>query len=137
MSAAPWTEFDRMFRDMLTARVEQDPEVLLEHDGGPVGLKADVIFATLYGMDEQIEAEWRIPRVEPYLLMPLRERVTIAAPEPTAMPTMRTARYELQSNWATMNVSYSTLIGSWPADVKPDPTTLMVRVALVRYRRRS
>lgn len=130
--------FSSFLRQRLTAHIEAQPEVLLEHDGGPMGLKADIILATLYGMDDQIDAEWRIPRVEPHLLMPIRPRLTAIEPEPgPLLPTMRTARYELQSNWATMQLDWLHHRDLLPADVHPAQGDYLVTVALLRYRRRG
>lgn len=131
-------EFVNVLRDRLTAHVESQPEVLLEHDGGPMGLKADLYLATLYGMDGQVDAEWRIPKVEPYLLRPVRPRMSAAfdpEPEPI-MPMLRTARYELQSNWATMQVDWLHFHKMLPIDIRPDPGTYLITVALLRYRHR-
>ena len=125
-------------RARLTHFIEADPQVLLEHDGGPLGLKADIILATLYGFDEQVDAEWRIPRVESTLLRPITPRLSLTADDAdAAMPTMRVARYELQSAWAALDVDWLHHRALLPADVKPSPGTYLVKVALVRYRRRT
>ena len=132
----PQQEFDRHVRDRLTAIIEAQPEVLLEQDGGPIGLKADLYLATLYGFDEQVDAEIRVPKPEWDLRMPIRRRLTLAEPEPMEM-VMPVALYVLQSNYATMQVDWLHMREFLPSDVKPPPLDYIVTVALLRYRRRS
>lgn len=108
--------------------INNDPQLLFEHDGGPYGIPADIFVARLYGMDEELIDEWRIPRIESELRMPLRERVRVSA-EPSPYPTLRTARYVLQSNYATAQIAgeYVTPLIPW------QPT---VTVLCLRYKRR-
>lgn len=131
-------EFVSTLREQLTRHIEWQPEYLLEHDGGPLALKADVILATLYGFDEQVDAEWRIPEVRDVLLRPLMQRMdwTQVDPDPVAAPTFRTAEYVLQSNWATTQVDWLRFRDMLPKDVRPPAGDFLVTVALVRYRRR-
>jgi hypothetical protein len=132
---AGWRDLDATLRRELTAAVESQPELLLEHNGGPEGLKADLILATLYGLDEQVDAEWRLSSVVPYLRRPIRPRLTASAfDEPPSMGPPP-ARYDLQSNWATAKLDFLAHASMLPADVRPAPQTNVVTVALVRYRR--
>lgn len=137
MQTMAWQDFEPILRDRLTRHIEAQPELLLEHTGGPEGLKADVILATLYGFDEQVDAMWRVPRVESVLLRPLPQPLSAAVSEADLMPMMRTARYDLQSNWATLNLDWLHYRAALPPDVRPAPGTLLVSVAMVRYRRTS
>lgn len=131
-----WQEFEPMLRERLTRLIDSDPEVLLEHDGGPFGLKAHLYLATLYGIDGQVDAEWRIPAVTSTLLRPLMRRSSYAIPESEPGPGIATARYELQSSWATLNLDWMLHRNLLPDDVRPDPGTFLVTVALLRYRHR-
>lgn len=134
MSKQSWSEAEPVLREYLTRAIEAQPELLLEHAGGPEGLKADVILATLYGFDGQVDAEWRIARVEPVLLRPLQRRPTLDEDASPAL-SVPVARYELQSNWATLDVDWLALRDALPRDVRPAPASYLVKVALVRYRR--
>lgn len=130
-----WADFERYLRDVLTAKIESEPEVLLEHDGGPEGIKADLYLATLYGIDGQVDAEWRIERATGVLLRAISRRVTsrLAEPDPLHLE-IPTARYELQSNYAWMDLDYGSHVHLLPSDVTHDPSTFLVRVVLLRYR---
>ena len=132
----PQQEFDRHMRDRLTAVIESQPEVLLEQDGGPIGLKADLFLATLYGFDEQVDAEIRVPKAEWDVRMPIRRRLSVLD-EPDPSPVMPIAVYVLQSNYATMQVDWLYMREFLPSDVKPPPLDYLVTIALLRYRRRS
>lgn len=130
-------EFVAELRHRLTRVVESDPQVLLEHDGGPESLKADLILATLYGHDDQIDHEWRLQTVVPVLRAPIVRRVryfdlNTDATSPGPMPV---ARYNLQSGYATMKLDWTLYGHMLPADIEPDRGTYLVDVALVRYRR--
>lgn len=131
--------FIALMRERLTAAVESKPEVLLECDGGPVGLKADLYLATLYGFDDQVDAEIRIDRAHQVWKRPIMSRVNWTAyNEPVTSPEpLRTADYVLQSNYATMNVDWLAYRDVLPDDVHPERGTHLVTVALLRYRRRS
>jgi hypothetical protein len=129
-----WTEQLRHLRDEAYEGVlNNDPRILLEVDGGPVGLRADLITARLLGPDEQIVADWIIPNVEPELRMPIPERVTacVDSAVPT-MPGLRVARYVLQSSYAQMELAP----GYAPPSFLPDPPNFMCKVLFLRYRRR-
>ncbi len=137
MSTMSWTEFEPFLAERLTGVIEHQPEVLLEHDGGPEGLKADIILAVLYGMDGQVDALWRIPKVTHALLRPIRRRLSLRAdPDEMTSPSIATARYVLQSSWATMTLDYLAHRDFLPPDVKPSPGTNEVTAALLRYRHR-
>ena len=128
--------FIRYLRDRLTATIEADPHVLLEHDGGPESLEAHLILATLYGIDEQVDHEWIVRRVQAELLAAIGRRATASVGQydydGQALPV---ARYKLQSSYATMKIDWPACRHLLPDDVRPDPGTYLATVALVRYRR--
>lgn len=129
-----WMRMEAALRERAYAVIDNQPEVLLEGDGGPVGMKADVILARFLGFDDQIIQDgYRLQRVEPEWLMPIHPRMTARAqPDPPPMPMMRTARYVLQSGYVLHHLS-----GEYaPADVSVDLTTLQFSVLYLRYRRR-
>lgn len=131
-----WEEFELALREQAYGTIDADPRLLLETDGGPVGMKADVIFARLIGMDDNIVQDgWRLPRVEPYLLMPipLSRRERMANYEPTvADAVLRTAKFVLQSGFAHTRVS-----GEYaPPGVSLD-SDFMFDVLYLRYKRRA
>ena len=134
-----WTEVEQVLRAHMEAVVNNDPRILLEVDGGPVSRTADIILATLYGLDEQVDEEMRLHRVEPVLLRAIPQRLSIALPEDdmTAMTasSFKTAEYRLQSSYATLNVS--PLVMPLPDDVKVGPPEFLASVLWVRYKRRS
>lgn len=130
-----WSDVEPMLRDRLMRTIENDPQVLLEVDGGPVGMTADIILATLYGFDEQIDGKWRIPSVTPDLLRPLNHRLTLDTPDGPPSPTFPVARYVLQSSYASLKVSPVSL--PLPADVKIVPPDFLATVLVVRYKRKA
>jgi hypothetical protein len=136
MSTMSWTEFQPYLAERLTRVIESKPEVLLEHDGGPEGPRADIILAMLYGMDGQVDAIWRVARAEPYLLRAVAPTLRAMLAETEPSPHLNTARYSLQSNWATMTLDWTMLREALPDDVHPAPGTSTVSVALLRYRHR-
>jgi hypothetical protein len=125
-----WAVIEPMLVEQAEGVINNDPSVLLEQDGGPVGMTADVILARLFGFDEQVDHDWRVRRVEPVLLAPIRDRVTVMVDDdPYMMP--RVAEYRLQSNYATLSLDARYA----PADVIPGPQ-FIVSVLFVRYRRK-
>lgn len=123
--------------EQLFATIDNDPQVLLETKGGPVGLTADVIVARLFGYDEQIDHEWVLSgRIPPVLLTPIIHRPMMVAFDGDAMPSIDSATYHLQSIWAQvyLNVAMVALAGDVPASWRPGGDSL-VRMLGVRYRR--
>jgi len=127
-----WEEMEPVLREQAYRTIDHDPRSLLEVDGGPEGLRADVYMARLLGLDDDIVKDgWRLPRAEPHLRLPLFQRVTLAVPDEMLYPTLRTARYELQSSFCTLRVAAEYL----PPDVKVGPD-FVATFAYLRYRRR-
>lgn len=124
-----WTTVQPMLVERAERCINNDPSVLLEQEGGPVGATADVILARLYGFDEQVDHDWRIRSVAPVLLAPIVEPLALVESPVTYSP-LRTAEYHLQSNYAEMRMDarYS------PPDVTLGPD-FMFRILFVRYRR--
>jgi hypothetical protein len=130
-SMGEWQHVEPILREQAYAVINNDPYMLLETEGWPGGMEADVILARLLGFDEQVEHDWRIPRVESVLLTPIPERLSVLAQEPERTP-LRTARYNLLSNYARMSVD-----GRYaPADVTLG-ADFRFSVLAVRYRRVS
>ena len=123
-------------RHRLRVAINAQPELLLESDGGPVGLKADVFFADLIGHDDQIDHEWTISSAAPKLRVPIRERALAALREDVMPdPSIHTTTYALQSNYATLTVADEVAFSAgW--DVRGGPPAFQTKVVLLRYRRR-
>lgn len=115
-------------REHLRAMIYREPEFLLEQDGGPVGLQADLIMADLVGEDNQVELsliDLQVPSGLPDTL-----RIPVPSPELSAIedgdvipfhdPRLIVATYVLQSSWASV-------------EILADGFTM----ALVRYRKRD
>ena len=111
------------------------PESLLEHDGGPYGVKADIIVARLYGLDgEIVKDRVGLDRILPEYLMPIRRPLRTLMNDPAGPDSFNlpTARYVLQSGYVTMEVD-----GSYaPYSVTVDVQRLQFTVLFLRYRRR-
>lgn len=118
--------------DRCYATINNDPRLLLETAGGPVGRTANVVVARLYGWDEQVDHEMRLRKAEPIVFVPILERLTLATPELSLddYRPPRAARYDLQSNFAVANLAAENA-----PDEAFDPTTFLVSVLCVRYKR--
>lgn len=84
--------------DRLRHRIASMPEYLLETDGGPVGLEADVIFADLITPDDDVRTI-RLDRVRPDVLVPIARRPTPLDETDLSMLIPGEARYVLQGCW--------------------------------------
>jgi hypothetical protein len=117
--------------DMAYRRMTRDPEYLLEHDGGLVGVTADYVVARLIGYDEQVERTMLLHEVLPELRLPFvpTTRTLLSEADPS-LPDFRTARYVLQSGYATGEVR-----GEWcPGG---PPRRGFGTVLCLRYKRRQ
>lgn len=135
---SPADEFARaepVLRDRVYATIESDPGFLFDHDGGPYGIKADIILARLIGHDDQIvRDDLRLDRIRDVLLEPIFPKVTaVAAPDILSMP--RTAEYRLRSGYATVELDPAAI---WPPQgIRPDPANgYRYKVLFLRYKRR-
>lgn len=128
-----WKDVEPVIRERLWRHLDEgNTEWLLQmRDGGPVGLDADVYLARLIGFEDEIVADLRLDRARPEWLLAIPERVAVAQSEPVDYSPMRTARYVLQSPWATMKVE--SLLFGLPPSRRPDHLSI---VALLLYRRR-
>lgn len=109
--------------------INNDPRVLLETAGGPVGRNAHVVVARLYGFDEQVDDEVRLRRAEPEVLVPIFQRSTLASPAPDTPLMPRAARYVLQSSYAA---------GAVVAEKAPEEEhdeAFLVQFLCLRYKR--
>lgn len=132
-----WTGIERIMRERAYRTIERDPQILLETNGGPVGLDADLIYARLIGFeDEVVQDGLRLSEAVATLRVPIPRRPLFVREDADSVlwetePT-RVALYELQSGFATLSVSGEYLP---PVEqLRPDNTA---RVAYLRYRRRS
>lgn len=131
-----WTEIEAFMPERAYRTLERDPQVLLERDGGPVGLDADLFHARLLGFEDEIVTEMWVRGAEPTILMPILRRPVVLRADAASlryeMEPSRVARYELQSGFVTLSVSaeYDPPVER----LRPDFTA---RVAYLRYRRRS
>jgi hypothetical protein len=134
MTDEMWEQVRPTLVHQMLATLEDDPRILLETDGGPVGLKADVYLAVLIDLDEQIHDVVRITRAEPVWLQPIMQKVSwrVEAADPSpGSPAFNVARYILQSFYATYKMDHQYA----PSHVRPD-SRFQFTVALLRYKRR-
>lgn len=129
-----WEQAERSARHKAYRTLDNDPRILLEGDGWPGGVKAEVYLARLFGYDDEIVADVvRLPRPEPVYFLPIASRLGLGvADEGPTEPPIRKATYVLQSGFAlvTLAAEYA------PPDVKlRDDFTF--RVLYLRYRRRE
>lgn len=142
-----WTEYEAFLRDRAYQTLDRDPRILMEGDGGPVGLDADLFHARLLGFEDEVVRDIWVRGAEPTLLMPIEQSFATMAREATdqafldaagiydpdlGFRTSRVARYELQSGYVVLSVAaeYQPPVER----LRPDSTA---RVAYLRYRRRS
>lgn len=69
-----WQMLEQMLRAELTAAINDDPRSLLDTAGGPTGLKAGWILATLLGFEDEVDAPGWVERGE--VLWPDKGRLT-------------------------------------------------------------
>lgn len=129
-----WLGWEETHRERLNAYIQRQPEFLFERDGGPLTLKADLYWARLIGFEDEVVDDVTLtrPEFEIHLPLPIRPTAQIAA-DPHASLLHRTARYVLQSNWATFAVS--AICG--PPGLPYSADTFLCQIAFLRYRRRS
>lgn len=129
-----WDQAEPVARRKAYRTIDNDPMVLLEGDGGPGGIKAEVYMARLFGYEEEIVADgMRLRRPEPVILMPLHRRQSLLTDETEPLlPSLRAATYVMQSGFAVVTLAAEYA----PADVTlQDDFTF--RVLYLRYRRRD
>lgn len=130
-----WAEVEPVMRERAYRRLDNDPQVLLEHDGGPLDIKADVILARLIGFeDEIVQDAVRLSSVMPVYRLPLLPRGQFAMSEDTAPPSLnlRAAEYVLQSGYVAVNLAPEYA----PPEITVGPPTFTFKVLYLRYRRR-
>jgi hypothetical protein len=111
--------------------IRSEPEYLLECDGGPEGMTADIVVARMFGYDGQMDREVRLRRAEPVVRLPIAYPGPTLAFEELAHATMSTAEYVLQSNYATVYID-----ACLASDLPFDPITFRCKVLCLRYKRR-
>jgi hypothetical protein len=128
-----WQQVEPTLRHKAYRTIESDPQVLLETDGGPVGMPAEVIFARLLGFeDEVVEDGLRLAEVVPDLRLPIMSLGPLLSSGPLEPQPIRVARYALQSGYARTKVAAEFA----PPGVQLGPD-FTFRVLYVRYRRRA
>jgi hypothetical protein len=129
-----WSEFEPCLRDRAYRRIDAMPELLLETDSW-FTLDADLFYARLMGYEDEIVKDGlQLTKVVPDIRVPIYQRLTLAPFDPLdpAAIEIRTARYVLQSCFATLSVS---AMHNPPVEKLRDDFT--AKVAFLRYRRRS
>ena len=131
-----WAQVEARVREKAYRTIDRDPQVLLEQDGGPVGLDADLFHARLIGFEDEIVKEMWIRGAEPTILLPIPQRPLVLATDAETvrweMEPSRVARYELQSGFAALSVS-----GEYDPPVEKLRPDFTARIAYLRYRRRA
>lgn len=129
-----WDQAEPVFREKAYRTIERDPQILLEGDGGPGSVQAEVYMARLYGYDDEIVADGlRLPRPEAVYLMPIMSQPAWMRADEDMQPALiRTATYVLQSGFALVKLA---------PEYAPPGVTLgddfTFRVLYLRYRRRD
>lgn len=127
-----WAQAEPYLRDRAYATIEADPSFLLEGEGGPYGVKADIILARLIGHDDQIvRDDLRLERIVPVWLEPIFTRTTLARPA-DVLEQPRTAEYGLRSGFAVMETDIAAI---WPP-AGVEAKTGRYTVLFLRYKRR-
>lgn len=141
-----WAEVEPTIRDRAYRRIDAMPEILLETDSW-FTLDADLFYARLIGYDDEIVQDGvLLPKVEHDIFVGINQpldyelladdaflhKAGIATLD-TAIPTLRTARYALQSCFVTLSVSGEL----YDPPVKKLRDDFTARIAYLRYRRRS
>jgi hypothetical protein len=127
-----WEELLAVLREQAYIAIDASPEVLLSGPGG-CGIGADATYARLYGLDDQIDADWRIAREVSELLMPIsRPPVLWVMPESIPpLPDIAVARYVCWSGYAIKHVTAEVL----PPNIGYDTMTHMATLLFLRYKR--
>jgi hypothetical protein len=139
-----WRDIEPALRGQAYGSIDADPQILLEGDGGPSGLDADIFMARLIGYDDQIIEDTIIPHIVDQLLRATRTVNPLpldgtshdaiwCVDDVRAEPMTLREAYVLQSGYAT--ATWSLECGPMP-DVKPRPDGT-IRIAYLRYRRRA
>lgn len=132
-SMSLWEQVEPIARDKAYRTIERDPQILLEGDGGPGSMQAEVYMARLFGFEDEIVADGvRLRRPEPVYFMPISSGPAwMRADEDMQPAPIRTASYVMQSGFALVTLA---------AEYAPPGVTLRddftFRVLYLRYRRR-
>lgn len=110
--------------------IEQQPEYLLEHDGGPQFETADIIVARLIGLDDEIVDQVFLDRPLPVWRMPAAQAPTFVLDDGPVYEPLKVVEFQLQSNYAT---AWLDAIHAPPGTA--GPPTFRAKVLCLRYRR--
>jgi hypothetical protein len=142
----PWAEVVPRLLEHAYGAMNNDPQILLERDAW-FTVDADLFHARLIGFEDEIVADWWIRKVEPILLMPITQSMATMVREVTdqqfldsagihdpelGIAPMRTARYVLQSGFATLSID-----GMYSPPVERLRLDQTAKIAFLRYRRRA
>jgi hypothetical protein len=143
----PWFEMEPMLCERAYGHLDNDPQILLEHDAW-FDLDADLFHARLIGFDGEVVKEVWVNSVMPVIMMPIYQRLALTIDPTEIAPGVHRldgveihlpvdphepARYVLQSGFATLRVS--GFVTDPPVERLRDDMTAVV--AFLRYKRRS
>lgn len=129
-----WEQIEPELRERAYRRMDSDPQVLLEQDGW-LSVTADVIFARLHGMDDEVIGDRRLQRVEPIIFAPIVRPFTFdLAEHPTEFGLPRTARYVCQNGYVKQHLDWFRYAPPWLTE--PPSGNFTFSVLYLRYRRR-
>lgn len=127
-----WDQAEPVMRHRAYRTIENDPQVLLEGDGGPGGVNAEIYMARLFGLDDEIvEDGLRLAAPLPIVRLPIIPRVAYLDDESDLSSPLRTADYVMQSGFALVHLAAEYAPPG--VELLPDFT---FRVLYLRYRRR-
>jgi hypothetical protein len=134
--ADEWAQFEPYLRDMAYRGIESDPGFLLDHEGGPYGISADLILGRLIGHDDQVvRDDLHLDRIRDVVLEPMFPRMAFHAAPPEVVgdyPDIRTAEYGLRSGYAFCEMDVASV---WPP-AGVEARSGRYTVLFLRYKRR-
>lgn len=132
-----WTKMEAALRERAYRKLNADPQILFETDGGPVGQSASLIYARLFGFEDEIAKDGlRLSSVLSHINLPIPARPLLLSTDAIGIryevEPARVARYELQSGFVRLHVAAEFA----PQDVRLEPD-FTASVLYLRYRRRA
>lgn len=129
-----WEQVEPELRERAYRRMDSDPEVLFEQDGW-LSVSADVIFARLHGMDDEIVADGlRLLRAEPIIQMPIVQPMRFdLGDHPTSLDLPKRANYACQNGFVRIALDWRY---APPWLTEPTANNFTFSVLYLRYRRR-
>lgn len=124
--------------DHLYAMIDNDPKVLLEQPGGPVGMTADFIVARLMGHDDQVAHQMVLLSPLRTVRTPRHNRPTLGGyfggdPADAQVTSVRSDEWVLMSGYSTANFAPEPCMAlGLPMPTAPN---FLTTVLCLRYRR--